>query len=109
MPFVICPDLPRKVRCTRICGNHSLPKRHKVGVPACFKVLAHGGTLRNAAAKGLQFFQHLRNLCCPERQRVFDLLESLSIHRYHPTYTHPQCGPVGASFTGQQQHREPSE
>jgi hypothetical protein len=109
MPLVICPDLPRKVRCTGICGNHSLPKREKVGVPARFKVLSHRGTLWNAAAKGLQFFQHLRNLCCPERQRVFDLLESIGLHRHHPTYTQPQCGPVGASFTGQQQHREPSE
>ncbi len=109
MPFVICPDLPREVRCTRTCGNHSFPKREKVIVPARFKVFSHRGTLWNAATKGLQFFQRLRNLCCPERQRVFDLLESLSIHRYQPTYTHPQCGPVGASFTGQQQHREPSE
>lgn len=108
VPFVICPDLPREVRCTRTCGNHSFPKREKVIVPARFKVFSHRGALWNAAAKGLQFFQRLRNLCSPERQRVFDLLESLSIHRYHPTYTHPQCGPVGASFTGQQQHREVS-
>ena len=90
MPLVICPDLLRQTCSAGVDRDHALPKREKVRVPARFKVLAHRGALRKAATKDLQFLQHLRNLRRSERQRVFDLLDSLGIHKHHPTYTHPQ-------------------